>query len=182
MLFVQNQHDLVQKALGFSAWSFWGRFRFLDNGCKLKWIPACTTSCVHILSLNNPFACLSLSLSLFFSRRNCSVGLEITPPPPPAAPPLSWTSSTHSMEDPTGLSSEGAGGGVAEVDVCSLEIERKYDVIPAVICSMCCLFGIIYCFFGEGPRRLPDLDTLVRSKQSYVAGNISPQCFTYQQG
>uniref|UniRef100_A0A4W6F2J4 Transmembrane protein 198 n=1 Tax=Lates calcarifer TaxID=8187 RepID=A0A4W6F2J4_LATCA len=34
------------------------------------------------------------------------------------------------------------------VDACSLEIERKYDVIPAVICSMCCLFGIIYCFFG----------------------------------
>ncbi|KAI3370209.1 hypothetical protein L3Q82_024989 [Scortum barcoo] len=52
------------------------------------------------------------------------------------------------MADPTGLSSEGAGAGTAEVDACSLEIERKYDVIPAVICSMCCLFGIIYCFFG----------------------------------
>lgn len=37
---------------------------------------------------------------------------------------------------------------MAEVDVCSLEVERKYEVIPAVICSMCCLFGIIYCFFG----------------------------------
>lgn len=55
------------------------------------------------------------------------------------------------MADPTGLSPERAGTGVAEVDACSLEIERKYDVIPAVICSMCCLFGIIYCFFGEDP-------------------------------
>ncbi|XP_041747696.2 transmembrane protein 198-like [Coregonus clupeaformis] len=48
------------------------------------------------------------------------------------------------MTDP-----DGAGGeGLAEVNTCSLEIERKYEVIPAVICSMCCLFGIIYCFIG----------------------------------
>ncbi|XP_075880608.1 transmembrane protein 198-like isoform X2 [Nelusetta ayraudi] len=52
------------------------------------------------------------------------------------------------MADPTGPSAGAAGAGVAEVDACTLEIERKYDVIPAVICSMCCLFGIIYCFFG----------------------------------
>ncbi|TNM89035.1 hypothetical protein fugu_005289 [Takifugu bimaculatus] len=52
------------------------------------------------------------------------------------------------MADLTGLSTEGAATGTAEVDACSLEIERKYDIIPAVICSMCCLFGIIYCFFG----------------------------------
>ncbi|XP_007229703.2 transmembrane protein 198 isoform X1 [Astyanax mexicanus] len=38
--------------------------------------------------------------------------------------------------------------GLGEVDACQLEIQRKYEVIPAVICSMCCLFGIIYCFFG----------------------------------
>ncbi|KAM4559965.1 transmembrane protein 198 isoform 1-T2 [Odontesthes bonariensis] len=25
---------------------------------------------------------------------------------------------------------------------------RYYKVVPSVICSMCCLFGIIYCFFG----------------------------------
>lgn len=62
------------------------------------------------------------------------------------------------MADPTELSSEGVGAGIAEVDACSLEIERKYDVIPAVICSMCCLFGIIYCFFGEVPCWLTDLD------------------------
>ncbi|XP_077460053.1 transmembrane protein 198-like isoform X2 [Stigmatopora argus] len=52
------------------------------------------------------------------------------------------------MAEPTGLSPESAGAGVPELDVCSLEIERNYDIIPAVICSMCCLFGIIYCFFG----------------------------------
>lgn len=59
------------------------------------------------------------------------------------------------MADPTGLSTERAGTGAAEVDACSLEMERKYEVIPAVICSMCCLFGIIYCFFGEQPPPLP---------------------------
>lgn len=62
------------------------------------------------------------------------------------------------MADPTGLSTEVGGAGMAEVDACSLEIERKYDIIPAVICSMCCLFGIIYCFFGEDPYRLIELD------------------------
>lgn len=25
----------------------------------------------------------------------------------------------------------------------------SYKVVPSVVCSMCCLFGIIYCFFGE---------------------------------
>ncbi|KAG5261532.1 hypothetical protein AALO_G00285320 [Alosa alosa] len=24
---------------------------------------------------------------------------------------------------------------------------RRYEVVPSVVCSMCCLFGIIYCFF-----------------------------------
>ncbi|XP_063068136.1 transmembrane protein 198-B-like [Engraulis encrasicolus] len=28
------------------------------------------------------------------------------------------------------------------------EEERRYEVVPSVVCSMCCLFGIIYCFFG----------------------------------
>ncbi|XP_035248492.1 transmembrane protein 198-B-like [Anguilla anguilla] len=31
---------------------------------------------------------------------------------------------------------------------CEDKIERRYDIIPSVICSMCCVFGIIYCFFG----------------------------------
>lgn len=72
------------------------------------------------------------------------------------------------MADPTELSSEGVGAGIAEVDACSLEIERKYDVIPAVICSMCCLFGIIYCFFGEVPCWLTDLD--IKSAENLCFG------------
>uniref|UniRef100_A0A8C3D453 Transmembrane protein 198 n=1 Tax=Cairina moschata TaxID=8855 RepID=A0A8C3D453_CAIMO len=32
---------------------------------------------------------------------------------------------------------------------CQQEIERRYQVVPSVVCAMCCLFGIIYCFFGE---------------------------------
>ncbi|OCT60963.1 transmembrane protein 198-B [Xenopus laevis] len=31
---------------------------------------------------------------------------------------------------------------------CEQEIERRYQVVPSVVCAMCCLFGIIYCFFG----------------------------------
>ncbi|CAH2305333.1 transmembrane 198 [Pelobates cultripes] len=31
---------------------------------------------------------------------------------------------------------------------CEQEIERRYEVVPSVVCAMCCLFGIIYCFFG----------------------------------
>ncbi|NXA20037.1 TM198 protein, partial [Ibidorhyncha struthersii] len=31
---------------------------------------------------------------------------------------------------------------------CQQEIERRYQVVPSVVCAMCCLFGIIYCFFG----------------------------------
>ncbi|KAG1945566.1 transmembrane protein 198-B [Pimephales promelas] len=31
---------------------------------------------------------------------------------------------------------------------CDEDIERRYEVVPSVVCSMCCLFGIIYCFFG----------------------------------
>lgn len=29
------------------------------------------------------------------------------------------------------------------------EVGGRYKVVPCVVCSMCCLFGIIYCFFGE---------------------------------
>ncbi|XP_075896179.1 transmembrane protein 198 [Nelusetta ayraudi] len=35
-----------------------------------------------------------------------------------------------------------------EVLRCDQEIERRYEIVPSVVCSMCCLFGIIYCFFG----------------------------------
>lgn len=38
--------------------------------------------------------------------------------------------------------------GLAEVDICTLEINIKYDVIPTVVCSVCLSFGLIYTFFG----------------------------------
>uniref|UniRef100_A0A8C8VKW8 Uncharacterized protein n=1 Tax=Pelusios castaneus TaxID=367368 RepID=A0A8C8VKW8_9SAUR len=38
---------------------------------------------------------------------------------------------------------------------CEQEIERQYQVVPSVVCTMCCLFGIIYCFFGECGRPGP---------------------------
>ncbi|KAJ0062343.1 hypothetical protein NL108_010528 [Boleophthalmus pectinirostris] len=33
------------------------------------------------------------------------------------------------------------------LDPC-LDSRGRYKVVPSVVCSMCCLFGIIYCFFG----------------------------------
>ncbi|KAL4655596.1 transmembrane protein 198-like [Arapaima gigas] len=52
------------------------------------------------------------------------------------------------MTDLSQAAPDGSWPGAGEMHTCDLEIQRKYDVIPAVISSMCCLFGIIYCFFG----------------------------------
>ncbi|XP_027021324.1 transmembrane protein 198-like isoform X2 [Tachysurus fulvidraco] len=52
------------------------------------------------------------------------------------------------MADIARLVSDEIAKGPAELDPCLLEIDRKYDIVPAVISSTCCLFGIIYCFFG----------------------------------
>ncbi|XP_061548662.1 transmembrane protein 198-B [Phycodurus eques] len=39
--------------------------------------------------------------------------------------------------------------GLAELGLkCDQEIERRYEIVPSVVCSMSCLFGIVYCFFG----------------------------------
>ncbi|KAG9328527.1 hypothetical protein JZ751_013434, partial [Albula glossodonta] len=39
-------------------------------------------------------------------------------------------------------------GSPERIYSCDDEIERRYEIVPSVVCSMCCLFGIIYCFFG----------------------------------
>ncbi|XP_041802346.1 transmembrane protein 198-like [Chelmon rostratus] len=49
-------------------------------------------------------------------------------------------SSLYVTEDP--------GAGLAEEDICTLEINIKYEVIPSTVCSVCFSFGLIYCFFG----------------------------------
>lgn len=41
------------------------------------------------------------------------------------------------------------GAGLTEVDMCTLEINMKYEVIPSTVCSICLSFGLIYCFFGR---------------------------------
>lgn len=38
--------------------------------------------------------------------------------------------------------------GLAEVDMCTLEINIKYEIIPSIVCSVCLSFGLIYTFFG----------------------------------
>lgn len=34
---------------------------------------------------------------------------------------------------------------------CEQPLERRYQALPALVCIMCCLFGVVYCFFGETP-------------------------------
>uniref|UniRef100_A0A668AUW4 Transmembrane protein 198 n=1 Tax=Myripristis murdjan TaxID=586833 RepID=A0A668AUW4_9TELE len=49
----------------------------------------------------------------------------------------------YQLSPPAGL----LGGAEGRLR-CDQEIERRYEIVPSVVCSMCCLFGIIYCFFG----------------------------------
>ncbi|XP_064408363.1 transmembrane protein 198-like [Latimeria chalumnae] len=58
---------------------------------------------------------------------------------PPAMTPGPWNTNLQSAEN--------ASVGHA-ANHCELEVRRDYDIIPSVICAMCCFFGMIYCFFG----------------------------------
>ncbi|XP_035239362.1 transmembrane protein 198-like isoform X1 [Anguilla anguilla] len=66
----------------------------------------------------------------------------------PVTPLFARPAVSPKMSDPSQPPLEGTPPGVAEVDTCRLAMDRKYDVVPALICSTCCLFGIVYCFFG----------------------------------
>nr|XP_033795402.1 transmembrane protein 198-like isoform X1 [Geotrypetes seraphini] len=46
------------------------------------------------------------------------------------------------------LQSVESGGEEILQSHCSLELERHYDLIPSIVCALCCFFGIIYNFFG----------------------------------
>ncbi|MGH0145123.1 UNVERIFIED_CONTAM: hypothetical protein FKN15_068015 [Acipenser sinensis] len=69
-----------------------------------------------------------------------------------------------------------AGEGVTEVDVCELEIQRDYEIIPAIICTMCCLFGVIYCFFVKryaGDVLAPSYLQSLRDRQMGTGTSLS---------
>ncbi|CAM4674571.1 unnamed protein product [Lepidochelys olivacea] len=40
------------------------------------------------------------------------------------------------------------GPGAPGLEPCSLELERRYQAVPAAVCALCCLFGVIYSCFG----------------------------------
>ncbi|KAM9856270.1 transmembrane protein 198-like [Aulostomus maculatus] len=44
--------------------------------------------------------------------------------------------------------SEEPGAGLAEVDICMLEINTNHEIITSIICSVCLSLGLIYSFFG----------------------------------
>lgn len=69
-----------------------------------------------------------------------------TSPPPFTLAVLNVTTISANMTSTSQLL------GLAEEGLrCDQEIERRYEIVPSVVCSMCCLFGIIYCFFGKWP-------------------------------
>ncbi|XP_035502142.1 transmembrane protein 198-like [Scophthalmus maximus] len=43
---------------------------------------------------------------------------------------------------------EEPGADFAEVDICTFDINMKYEVISSIVCSVCLSFGLIYCFLG----------------------------------
>lgn len=57
-----------------------------------------------------------------------------------------------------------------------------YKVVPSVVCSMCCLFGIIYCFFGKSEKCISSavsrMDERVRLQTQSVGPLLSGyRCF-----
>ncbi|XP_076845781.1 transmembrane protein 198-like [Brachyhypopomus gauderio] len=52
------------------------------------------------------------------------------------------------MTDPSIPLTEGVTPTIATPDNCVLEVRTKHEVIPSVACSLCCLLGVVYCFFG----------------------------------
>ncbi|KAM8863007.1 transmembrane protein 198-like isoform 1-T2 [Spinachia spinachia] len=43
---------------------------------------------------------------------------------------------------------EEPGAGLVEVNICTLEINIKYEIISSLVCSVCLSFGLIFTFFG----------------------------------
>ncbi|XP_029012647.1 transmembrane protein 198-like [Betta splendens] len=52
------------------------------------------------------------------------------------------------MDETPAFMSEEAGAALTEVEMCTFEINMKYEVLPCAVCSICLSFGLIYCFFG----------------------------------
>ncbi|XP_040049162.1 transmembrane protein 198 [Gasterosteus aculeatus] len=43
---------------------------------------------------------------------------------------------------------EEPGTGMVDVNICTLEINIKYEIISSLVCSVCLSFGLIFTFFG----------------------------------
>lgn len=55
------------------------------------------------------------------------------------------------------LSSDVVTADLTVVETCRLQVNSQYDVISAVISSLCFSFGLIYCFLGTCSSQEPDL-------------------------
>nr|XP_020638600.1 transmembrane protein 198-like [Pogona vitticeps]XP_020638610.1 transmembrane protein 198-like [Pogona vitticeps]XP_020638618.1 transmembrane protein 198-like [Pogona vitticeps] len=50
--------------------------------------------------------------------------------------------------DPQDLNQGTTESNEPAVDPCSLLSGRHYEVVPCIICALCCIFGVVYCCFG----------------------------------
>ncbi len=103
-------------------------------------------------------------INLFSLLQVDSCGREVYPdypvPPPSLSHPLPATYSLHPQHTTVTMTSTlqtlafklappSREAGPEQLEPCNDGAGRRYEVVPSVVCSMCCLFGIIYCFFGE---------------------------------
>lgn len=87
---------------------------------------------------------------LFFAGRQVSMGEARWASRPDTSPPPFVLAIPNITTILANMTSTSQLLGLAEEGLrCDQEIERRYEIVPSVVCSMCCLFGIIYCFFGK---------------------------------
>lgn len=123
---------------------------------------------LHCHMTTTPMSSLSFSRRIFLDGKFL---LTFSDPPDPTIATL-FISACHTVPHVIIMTSMGhllafklappsQGGSRDSLFNCDEEIERRYEVVPSVVCSMCCLFGIIYCFFGRWCGMLSEQDDCV---------------------
>ncbi|KAH0629273.1 hypothetical protein JD844_011212 [Phrynosoma platyrhinos] len=69
--------------------------------------------------------------------------------------------------DPRGFNQGATEPSEPALDPCSLLSDRHYEVMPCVICALCCIFGVVYCCFVVLNQRQKQLQLLrIRQREA----------------
>lgn len=60
------------------------------------------------------------------------------------------------------------------------EAGGRYKVVPSVVCSMCCLFGIIYCFFGKSEKCISSAVSRMDERVGLQTQSVGPLLSGYR--